>query len=342
MGASGRSGQFGFGAESTPGTAVTVDHFAEINSEGIEFTPTELQGMGLRASGLYPRDSRRVRSRKSAAGPVNMDFATNKMGLLLKNMLGAVSGPTQQASTAAYKAVFTPADTKGLGLTMQVGRPQTDGTVQAFTYKGCKIPSWEISVSDNDIAKLNLDVDAWDQDTATGLASASYVAGAGVFNFAQVATFKIGGTASTTSGVVSISGGTTVSTIAKGFSLKGTTPMDTERFGLGNAGVKAEQRENDWRSLSGSLDAEFTSRSEFYDLFAADTTTALQLTFTGANIESTYYRTLDIILPAVRFSKVNPLLDGPGLVRQTLDFDVTDDGANAVVQITTISTDTAL
>lgn len=342
MGASGRSAQIGFKNEGTVGTAATVDHFVEFNTETLAYAPTELQGQGLRASGIYARDSRRVRSRHSAGGSVEMDFSTNTMGLLLKHALGAVSGPTQQSSTTAYKSIFTPADTTGLGLTWQVGRPQTDGTVKPFTYNGGKITGWTISVSDNEIAKLSVDLDFWNQTTATALASASYTAAAEVFTFADVSVFTLGGTVSTTSGLASVSGGTSVATVCKGFSLTGSTPSAMERFGLGNSGVKKEQVENDWRTLTGTLDAEFTDQSEFYDLFAADTTTAVQLTFVGYLIDTGQNATLDIILPAVRFTNVAPQVGGPDLVAQSVEFEVLDDGTNAPVQIVTISSDTAL
>jgi hypothetical protein len=343
---SGISAQFGYAAESTWGTSVTPDHFVDFNDEGLSYAPTWLEGMGLHAGGQMKRLARLNRSRYSAGGNVTMELATNKLGLLLKHMLGS-SGTATLISGAAYKQIHQLGSSTGLGLTLQVGRPQTDGTVKPFTYPGSKPTGWSIAVSDGENATLSVDFDAKDEVTSTGLASASYVAAANVFNFSQVTAFKIGGTASTTTGVISVASGVSVASICRSFTLTGARPLANERYGLGNAGAKAEQIENGFTTITGSLGAEFSTQAEFYDLFktqaANGTGTALQLTMTGAAVVGgggNY--TFDIILPAVKFKNVDPDVNGPDIVSQTVDFEVYDDGTNNPIQITYISSDTAI
>ena len=339
---SGIGAQAGFATESTVGTAATVDHFPEFNSESVNYVKGILQGQGLHAGGYYNRASRRVVSTKSASGDINMDHATKKMNFFWKYMLGSTPTFTQQGATTAYLALHQPGTIDGTSFTYQKGVPQTDGTVKPFTFNGGKIASWTFSVTDQQIAQLALTMDFWNVATATALASASYPAGNEVFNFSQVSTFKLGGTASTASGVVSIASGVAATTLFKGFSLTGARSLAADRYGLGNSGIKKEQIENGYRSLTGTLDGEFTSQSEIWSLMQADTTTPLQITFVGSNIASTYYNTLDIILPAVKFNTADVSVAGPDIVQQSVPFEVLDDGTNAVIQVSITSTDTAL
>lgn len=339
---SGLASQVGVATETVVGTPVTVDHFPEFNSETVNFVKGILQGQGLHAGGQYDRASRRVVSTLSGAGDVNLNHATKKMNIFWQHMLGSTPVFTQQGSTTAWKAVHQPGGKNGLSLTYQKGVPQTDGTVQPFTFNGGKVTGWTFSVTDQQIATLALTLDFWNVATGTSLASASYPTGNENFSFRDVSTFTLGGTASTAGGVVSVSGGSATTTLFKGFTLTSADPMAVDRYGLGNSGVKKEQIENGWRTLTGTLDGEFTSRSEIWDLMQADTTTALQITFVGSTIASTYHNTLDIILPAVKFNTADISVAGPDIVQQSVPFTVLDDGSNAVIQVSITSTDTAV
>lgn len=338
---SGLDAQFGFAAESTWGTPVTVTKFVEFNSESITFQPQFLEPTGLRPGQKFKRVNRVRQSRTEISGEVELEFATKGMGLLVKHMLGsALSAPVQIAATTAYRQAHTPGDFRGLGMTMQVGRPEaSSGTVRPFTYAGCKIPQWSFSVQDNEIPVLTLSVDGRSVSTATALASASYVAGASVFDFSQ-ATLKLGGTATTTSGVTSVASGTAVTTIIREFSISGEAPMANERYGLGNAGLKAEQLENDTPTITGSLAAEF-NKAELYDLLAANTTTALEFKLTGAAIGASGENlTLSIICPAIKLKTAAPAVEGPDVVMMSTDFEAYSDETNPTIQVMIISDET--
>lgn len=341
MGAgSGIASQIGFAAESTPGTAVTVTRFPEFNKESLELKKKPRQGMGLHAGGLYPRASRRGIGTTTVEGSVEMDIPTKGLGLLLKHMLGSSATAVQQASTAAYKQIHTPGSLQGLSMTWQKGVPNIAGTVEPYTYRGCKVVEWEISCDVGGIATLNVGLDGWGEATGTALATASYLSANDVFDFKE-GTILGGGTVSTASGLTSISGGTAIASVKK-FSLKGTNPLDTERYFIGGAGVKDQQIENDWRTITGKLDAEYVSETASHAAFAADTQAALHLAFTGALIESPHSFLLDIIIPVIVFEGETPKVDGPGVVQVSRDFTALDDGTNPVIQIVYMSTDTAI
>ena len=338
----GIASQVGFVTETTVGSAGTPDHFPEFTGETVNFVKGILQGQGLHAGGFYNRAARRVVSTKAAAGDITMDHATKKMNFFWKHILGSTPTFTQQGATTAWTAVHQPGSADGSAFTYQKGVPQTNGTVQPFTFNGGKVTSATFSVTDQQIAQLVMSMDFWNVATGTALAAASYPAGNEVYNFSQASTFTLGGTASTSGGVVSIASGVAATTLFKGFSVTFAAPKATGRYGLGNSGIKKEQIENAYKTITGTLDGEFTSRTEIWDLMQADTTTALHLQFVGSNIASTYYNTLDFVFPAVKFNTADISVGGPDIVQQSVPFEVLDDGVNAVCQVSITSTDTAL
>src|SRR5262245_21640805 len=235
---SGMDAQLGFKAETTVGTEVVVDKFVEFVDEDLTFEPTWLDSAGLRTGQRYKRETRVVQSRKTITGGFSLEFADKTMGTLIKHAVGStVSSPTNIATTA-YKQVHVPSTKQGLGLTIQVGRPEvTSGTVRPHTYRGCKIPTWEFTSSDGEICKMRFDVDGWNEATATALATASFAASTSVFNFSEATNFKIGGTPSTAAGETTIASGVAIGTIINEITIRGETPMATERLGHGDPGV---------------------------------------------------------------------------------------------------------
>lgn len=338
---SGLDAQIGFGQESTWGTAVTPTRFIEFNNESLSKDVTWLEPSALHTGIKYQRASRIRQSRISVSGDVELDINTLGMGLLVKHMLAStVTMPTQIASSTAYKQVHTPGDFKGLGLTVQVGRPEpSTGTSRPFTLAGCKVGKWEFSLKDNATPSLKLTVDGRSEDTATALATASFLTGATTFDFSQ-ATLKLGGTVSTASGETTVTGGTAVSTVINSITVAGEAKMATDRYGIGNGGLKAEQLENGIPTITGKLDAEF-NKTELYDVYSANTTTALQLDLTGASIEGGSNFLFSIIIPAVKLKTATPQVKGPDIVAMSTDYQGYSDETNPVVQVKIVSTEDA-
>lgn len=333
----GLDAQLGYKLETTVGTPVTVDKFLEFNSEGIEFDPGFIEPDGLRAGQKFKRGTRLVQSRNMVSGSIELNYATRSMGGLWKLALGsAVTTPTL-VTGSAYSQTHQIGDLLGKSATFQVGRPEPSGTVRAHTYAGCKVTGWEWSVSDNETAKFKLDIDGWSESTATALATASYLT-AEEFNFSQAVAFTLGGTvAGTTS--LTVTGGTSVTSVVKSISIKGDNALATERFGLGNSGTKKEQLENGMPTITGTLEAEY-SRTEFYDLFKANTPTALYLRLDGSIISGTDKNSIEFLIPEVRFKKVAPSVSGPDLVTASVEFEVYQNAAGqSPIQVKLISAD---
>jgi hypothetical protein len=334
----GLDAQLGYKLESTVGTEVTVDKFLEFNSEGFEFDPSFIEPEGLRAGTKFKRGSRLVQSRKQVGGPLEVNYATRLMGGLWKLALGSsVTTPTLIAGTA-YKQIHQTGDLLGKSATFQVGRPEpATQIVRAHTIRGCKCTSWEFSVSDNEVAKLKFEIDGWDESTATALAAPSYLAGVEEFNFSQCSAFKLGVTLAGTTELTA-SAGTAITSVVKKLSLKGDNALATDRYGLGNAGLKKEQLENGIPIISGSLEAEY-SKSEFYDPFKANTPTSMQILFEGSTISGSDKNALEFIAPEVRFKKVTPTVDGPDIVKANVDFEIYSNGTLNPFQVKVVSTD---
>jgi hypothetical protein len=340
---SGLDAQLGIGIETTWGTGVTVDRFYEFVSESLTMEPSWLEPSALRAGTKFKRAGRVRQSRRTVGGDIVLEHATRGMGRLWKAALASpIASPAQIASTTAYEQIHVPGDYRGLGMTVQVGRPEPGtGVNRAFTYRGCKVTAWSLSIRDQEVPQLTLTLDGRDESVVVALASPSYIAGSSVFDFSQ-ASLRLGGTAATASGKTTITGGAAAATIINEITIAGETPMATERFGLGNAGLKAEQLENDIPTITGSFGAEF-NRAELYDAFSNNTTQAVEVEVVGAAIGASGHNDrLVISLPACKYKAAAPNVGGPDIVSMSTDFEAYSDEVNPVIQVRLVSNETGL
>jgi hypothetical protein len=340
---SGLDAQLGVAPEVTWGAAATPTRFPEFVSESMAMSPSWLEPSSIRAGQKYKRGRRVRQSRRTVGGDIVLEHATLGMGLFWKHALASsLASPTQLEATTAYQQIHTPGDHRGLGLTVQIGRPEPgSGLVKPFTYSGCKVLSWEFQLRDQETPQFSLTLDGKDEIVTTPLVVPSFLAGASVFDFSQ-ATLRLGGSTATNSGLATVTGGAAVATIINEITIAGEAPMASERFGLGNAGLKAEQIENDIPTVTGSLGAEF-NQAELYDAFAGNYTQAIELEMVGAPIgDSGYNEKLVITMPACKIKSAAPQVGGPDIVTMSSDFEAYDDESNAPIQVVLVSGDTAL
>jgi len=317
--------QLGLKTETTFNTAVTVDRFYEFNSENLAYNKKTVVGMGLRAGGQLPRSQRRVVTTFESTGDFEIDLPTRGLGMLLGHATGTMSSATL-VSTGVYSYTFTLADVYGRSMTIQAGVPQYGGTVTPKTVTGAKIASFDLSVSNGDIAKGKFTIDGAGFSTTTPtLATASYALQGSVFHFAQ--------------GAVTIDGSAVAN--IKDFTVSVNNTLKNDRYNLGASGAKAEQGINGFRAVTGSMTAEFTD-TVLLTKFLADTSAAIVVTFTGSTIASTYKETLSITIPAAKFNADTPNVSGPGVVDLSMTFDAYDDGTNPPMTIVYQTADSAL
>lgn len=349
--------------ESTYGVVptLTTPRTYEFKSETLKLKKNTVQGEGLHGmSGtlpLYDRTARRIVSTYEAAGEISMDMPGNQLGFWLQHMLGSygqtLATPTQIATSGVYKQVHQPGSLQGHSFVVQKGVPAIDGTVEPFSYCGCKVENWTMTAEVNAIAQLQLNLDARNELAGTGnsdplngsvpaLATPVYTSGMQLFHFREGTIFT-GGTPTLASGVVSLVGETAAANVKK-ISVQHSVALDKERFFIGSAGFKAEQLENGFRKINGSFDVEWLSTEALYNAYAADTTTSLQLTFTGPIIGTSGVNTmlLDVIVPNIKLDGEAPAIGGPGVVVQAVPYTGLDDQATTQMQITYQSTDSTL
>lgn len=339
---SGLGATLGWAAEGTVGTYQTVTRWPRFTSESFAYGQTHVESAGLH-QGLNHEAKRRALVQKTVSGTVVQDLAYREMGLLLKHCLGSSATTTQQGGTTAYLQTHVPGDTKGLSLSCQVGRPFTTGTVQQSNYNGLKVLDWTISVQAGAIAQFEMNLDGWNEDTATSYAAPSFVTNSYVADFSQCVV-KFGGTATTTTGVTSIAGGAVPTGLIYNLTVKGTNSLKTDRYNIGSQ-VKAEQLVNDFRTYDIEFELDYATLADIYTQFQNQTATPMQITFTSSALAGTAipYK-IDLVIPSLSINEAPVNVGGPDVLTQKVKAVVlTDDGgSNPPLQVQYTSTDTTI
>lgn len=284
---SGLAAQFGIKTETTWGTPVTVDRFYPIVSFAVAEQIARMESAGIIAGARVARSAQWAAGNVDIEGDVGMELYQQGTGLLFRHMFGGVS----TSGAGPYTHTFTPGDLTDDYFTAQGGIPDVSGTVQPFTFAGCKVASWELAVAAGELVTLGLTVRGKSLATGTSLASASFGSGSGTpFTFKH-ASVAIGGSAAN----------------VKGISLKGDNGLDTDRRFIGSEYI-AEPLEADLRSYTGELDLEFESLTQM-NLFRNGTENALVLTIDAGSAAKC------VITTNVRYDGSTPELNGRGLTQ---------------------------
>lgn len=314
--------QIGFKAESTWGTLVTVDRFLEFTSEGLERRQNVAASNGIRSGRRYGGSGRRI-TRSDAGGPVSFEIATKGFGLWFLNLLGGVSSVNTVGTVWTH--TFTPGTLTGKSMTIQKAIEKPDGTVQAFTYNGCKIISMDLSNDQDGLLLGTFEIDARAESVAVGTAAATYTTPV-PFSYAEGLVKK---------------DGATVASVRSVPSMRIQNNLLTERHFLGSTGLKGEQLNVPFDSMGGTLDVEFQNITDFYNAFAADSAHILILKYTGGLIEGAHNFDLQITMNNVRFEGETPKVTGPELVYQSVPFVGLDHATLAAVEVVYKTTDVA-
>lgn len=332
-GGSGLATQFMLAEEVTVGTAVTVTRGYEVHSLTPAHNKITKTSSGLRGTARGHRARNRVKTGVGATLQVPMTVFSKGFGVFLKHAMG--TSTTSLISGLTNRQIHTPGDLVGKSMTLQGGFAESySSTVRPYTYNGCKITDWEIACQMDDLVEATINFDAWNWTTATALASASYLSALEEFHWGEL-TVNIGGTATTSAGRTTVAGSSVLKG-CRGVSLKGTTPLRTDRRVAGGLGVKIEQLENDFRQYTGDLDLEFADRTQVMDLVDADTTTVLQFVWVGVTDDGSGNKpTLRATYPAVKFEPAQPVAGGPDIVDGKVTFTAYEDdaGSNPLIQI---------
>lgn len=320
---SGIDTQFGCVAETTWGTYAVPTRFLDYVSETLKYSITPVIAQGLRKGKRVERTDQWSQGKKSVAGDVMFEIANKGYGLLLKHMLGSSTKTTPGTLCNKYQNVL--ADTYGLGLTVQIGRPDTGGTVNAMSYLGCKVAAWEISCAVDGVAGLKLSLDGAAEDSSQGLAAASAPTASEWLYWHE--------------GSLTIAGGASLPLSSVSFT--GNNGLKTDRhFILSGGTTKKEQLAAAMVPLGGTMTVEFDGMTN-YNRFVNGTVATVVFTLLGSQIEAGQNYKLVVTCQNVRFDGDTPNVSGPGVLDLTLPFTVLDDGTNPPIDISYFTTDAA-
>lgn len=318
-------------AVTTPGTgygdAVVVTRFLEYLTESMKLDIKRIESAGLRSGGRMLRTDRWADGRRQAGGDVEVELWSKSQSLLLGQCFGVdgvITTPSGATNTRDHTFTILASDNANRSFTAQLGRPDVNGTVQPFTYKGCKVSEWELSMDSDGLGTLKLSVDAQDEATSIALASASYASTVELLYFSG--------------GQVTI-GGANVD-VSK-VTLSGKMSYKTDRFFLrasttaGGATLKKEPVANGFLEITGQVEAEFESLA-LYSRFVAGTLAAITITFQGTIIEAGGGATvnprygLTLSMANCRFDGDTPNVKGMDLTELSMPFKVLTDGSTGM------------
>ena len=320
---SGLAAQLGAVAEDTWGVYKAPTSFIEFTEESLALAIERIESPGLRANNRVLRTDRWAAGQKRVEGTVSFEAPSKGLGLWLKHALGSVSITTPSGATNSRLHTHTLGDPYGLGLTVQVGRPMSNGTVTPFSYTGCKIDQITLSNSVDEFLVVECEIVGEDEITSESLASASDPTGVQLFNWTQ--------------GVISI-GGSSVGVVTD-FSVTVANNHKSDRYFLG-AAIMSEPIIAGMTEITGSMTVEFDSMTN-YNRFVNGTIAAVTAKWTAATaIESTFFPYVEVSLPDVRFDGTTPAVAGPDVVTIELPFKALYDGTDQPVTITTQTADT--
>jgi hypothetical protein len=313
--ASTQDASIGVAVESVYKTGVTPATFYEHVDESLDWNKTIVQGAGLRVGSRVARSGRRVIPTADGGGDFTVECISKSMGKLWQACLG--SGTATLVSGSTYQHNFLLADTPS-SLTIQKGLPEVGGTVDAYTFLGCMVDSWEFDFPNAGVPTLKVTVDAGDLTIATGYAAPSYPSSPNLFNFAN-ATLSTGTLTSPTA--TALASAVTPVADVRGGTLQVNNNVRDDRFNIGGGGRKAKPTMG-LRDISGTLEIEYDNTT-FRDAVLNDTPMSLVLTYTAGAL-STGNETLQVVLPEIKFDGALPMTNGTDLITQSMSFKVLD------------------
>ena len=321
--------QLGLAQSSTFGTYQTPTRFLEFVEESLEYNIERVESPGLRSNNRVLRTDRYAPGQKRVEGSVTLEPSTKGYGLILKHALGSASITTPSGATLARLHTHTLGDIFGTSLTVQVGRPDTSGTVQPFSFLGMRVDTLSLSNAVDELLVCEVGFVGQEQTTAQALATAVYPTTGGAAAYEQFYW---------TQGVISVAGSPVA--IVSDFQIEVNNTLKSDRYFLGGA-TMSEPILAGMTEITGSITAEFDSLTAL-NRFVNNDQVALSAKWTAATaIESTTFPYVEVTIPKVRFDSGSPTVGGPDVLTVELAFKALNDGTNAPITIDYMTSDTA-
>lgn len=325
MSRSGLWSQLGMAAESTVGTYATPTRFLEFTEESLKLTIARIESSALRSGTRTLRSDRWAAGKRTVGGEIGFEVSDRGFGLPLAAAFGggtwAMSTPS--GGTLTRDITITQALNYGRALTVQIGRPDMAGTVQPFSYLGCKVTEASLQNAVDGILELSMTFNAHDEATGQALASASYPA-------TQTLLTWVGGTFAFAGAAIDV----------KDITFNVDHGLDTDRVFLRGGGtLQKEPVEAAMAGVGGNFTVEFESMTQ-YNRYVNGTTGTLAGTWVGSSIEGTFSYSLYLTMPVVRFDGDTPNVGGPDILTMSVPYQVLQSGTLSPYTLVYRTTDT--
>ena len=305
---SGLAAQLMIAEEVTYGTFVTPTRSLELVSESMKTSIERIESKGLRAGRRVV--GKWLPGKTASVGDIDLEVNGIGFGMLFKHCFGTdtITGPTD---TVKYTHTMSPTDLP-VGLSMQIGKPSIDGTVQPFSYAGCRVNTWEMGMKAGELLTLKCGIVAQSEVSASGTIPLAVYSDPAIHLMSFVG-------AGVTCGGVEVD--------LTDFTFKGDNKLDTSRFKLRSAATIKQPLENSWREYMGTLTADFESMVQYNHFLAGDELSVVA-TFVGALIAGGTTSTYGVTITAnCRYDGDTPAVNGPGLLGLTIPVKVSASGA---------------
>jgi hypothetical protein len=329
--------QIGMAVETVYNTPVTVTRFLPyIDGTDGQWDTRQRQGQGIFvATKRLFRGDRRVLPIGQGQVTIKTELASRQGGLLLEAATGvstySLIGGT--ASLIGFRTSVTGTVLKSY--TIQLGKVRNDGTVDPETYAGCTAVSFEIECPEDGIPTISVVFDARSFTTVTALATASYTAGAFLFDQSQGAA-TVGGSVTWPTTTTLATGGTAFGNF-QSWKLSVSQTTDISRWVLGSRN----------QPTVSMLDATFGGDAEYNDVvlrtsYLAGTAIPVVVTHTTTEVLTTGFSQFQVGIPQLFLkSPVLPPMSADTAV-VSVEGDITFDGTNEGFYISYRTADTTV
>lgn len=315
--------QFGMVDEVTYGTPVTVTRFLEFQNEGVVLDLQRMESYGLGA-GAFQRASHIEHKIIGAKGPITFHVMDLGFGLLLKHCFGDVTSANVTTGVNTHTFGLDTDLLRGLSATMQFGKPSLDGTVQPYTFHGCKILSAELSAEFGGPLMLTVEVDSEDVETGVALASASFASSRTPFWYSDATVLTLNSS----------------NVYPKKVSVKITNNLSTDRHHAASR-LKRQPLGNTPPVVDITLDgAEFEDLNAYNDMVAG-TARAFAWTIEGSTISGAHKFGVNTTAGKAVIIGDAPKVDGPGPLPFPLKLRAYWDGTNSPLALVYKTSDAA-
>lgn len=327
--ASGLGAQLGIATETVPGTFVPPTSFLTLLNETLELKIDYDKIQGLRPDVLVQQDGLHVQTTRHVEGQIQPVPLTAGLPKLLNLLTGATVTPTGAGTAKTFVFPIGASSPDGKSMSIQVGVPGTDGTVQAKSVVGAVVQSITFKVDTGKSLTCEVNIWATDMDTTKTLATATYPANAEAFSF-LAAVLKIDGA--------------TPTALVKSASITFTFPKAADRYSLNGTGTSAVPITNGQFTITGEYEIEFSGGWAQYNAYKGATRRALNLKFGATReIEAGTTPSLEFAIPKIVVEdKATPVVSGPDLVSTSASWTAVGDGAAPPATITLVTADTAV